>query len=150
MTHLLLWGNAYAQIIRNGRGEVMALYPLMPDRMAVDRDDKGQLYYEYTTSADDAPISKGSIVRLKPSDVLHIPGLGFDGLVGYSPIAMAKNAIGLAIATEEYRIPLSPHTTGSNKMVGIKQIPCLHTPKRDRNFILFVRKITNFALNKFV
>ena len=102
MTHLLLWGNAYAQIIRNGRGEVMALYPLMPDRMAVDRDDKGRLYYEYTTSADDAPISKGSIVRLKPSDVLHIPGLGFDGLVGYSPIAMAKNAIGLAIATEEY------------------------------------------------
>ena len=103
MTHLLLWGNAYAQIIRNGRGEVMALYPLMPDRMAVDRDDKGQLYYEYTTSADDAPISKSSIVRLKPSDVLHIPGLGFDGLVGYSPpIAMAKNAIGLAIATEEY------------------------------------------------
>lgn len=102
MTHLLLWGNAYAQIIRNGRGEVMALYPLMPDRMVVDRDDKGQLYYEYTTSADDAPISKGSIVRLKPSDVLHIPGLGFDGLVGYSPIAMAKNAIGLAIATEEY------------------------------------------------
>ena len=102
MTHLLLWGNAYAQIIRNGRGEVMALYPLMPDRMAVDRDDKGPLYYEYTTSADDAPISKGSIVRLKPSDVLHIPGLGFDGLVGYSPIAMAKNAIGLAIATEEY------------------------------------------------
>ena len=94
MTHLLLWGNAYAQIIRNGRSEVMALYPLMPDRMAVDRDDKGQLYYEY--------ISKGSIVRLKPSDVLHIPGLGFDGLVGYSPIAMAKNAIGLAIATEEY------------------------------------------------
>ena len=102
MTHLLLWGNAYAQIIRNGRGEVIALYPLMPDRMAVDRDNKGQLYYEYTTSAEDAPISKGSIVQLKASDVLHIPGLGFDGLVGYSPIAMAKNAIGLAIATEEY------------------------------------------------
>ena len=39
---------------------------------------------------------------LRPSDVLHIPGLGFDGLVGYSPIAMAKNAIGMAIACEEY------------------------------------------------
>ncbi|MFR3141177.1 MAG: phage portal protein [Lacrimispora saccharolytica] len=102
MTHLLLWGNAYAQIIRNGRGEVIALYPLMPDRMAVDRDVNGQLYYEYTTSTDDVPTVKGSIVRLKPSDVLHIPGLGFDGLVGYSPIAMVKNAIGLAIATEEY------------------------------------------------
>ena len=102
MTHLLLWGNAYAQIIRNGRGEVVALYPLMADRMYVDRDDKGQLYYEYTLHSDDAPTMKGSIVRLSPCEVLHIPGLGFDGLVGYSPIAMAKNAIGMAMACEEY------------------------------------------------
>lgn len=102
MTHLLLWGNAYAQIIRNGKGEVLALYPLMPDRMSVDRDEKGRLYYEYTTSSDDAPINKKSAVRLQQTDVLHIPGLGFDGLVGYSPIAMAKNAIGMAIACEEY------------------------------------------------
>ena len=48
MTHLLLWGNAYAQIIRNGKGEVVALYPLMPNRMSVDRDKHGQLYYTYT------------------------------------------------------------------------------------------------------
>ena len=82
MTHLLLWGNAYAQIIRNGKGEVIALYPLMPDRMTVDRDSKGQLYYEYTVSMDDAPTVKGSLVRLHPSDVLHIPGLGFDGWWG--------------------------------------------------------------------
>ena len=102
MTHLLLWGNAYAQIIRNGRGEVVALYPLMPDRMAVDRDGKGQIYYEYRVSDGDAKTLKAGTVRLSPADVLHVPGLGFDGLVGYSPIAMAKNAIGLAIATEEY------------------------------------------------
>ena len=102
MTHLLLWGNAYAQIIRNGKGEVIALYPLMPDRMTVDRDSRGRLYYEYRTSDDDPLTSKSSTVKLQPPDVLHIPGLGFDGLVGYSPIAMAKNAIGLAIAAEEY------------------------------------------------
>lgn len=102
MTHLLLWGNAYAQIIRNGKGEVTALYPLMPDRMTVDRDGNGRLYYEYIVSNDDAPINKKSTVRLPPFDVLHIPGLGFDGLVGYSPIAMAKNAIGMSIACEEY------------------------------------------------
>ena len=41
MTHLLLWGNAYSQIIRNGKSEVVALYPLMPDRMKVDRDEQG-------------------------------------------------------------------------------------------------------------
>lgn len=102
MTHLLLWGNAYAQIIRNGKGEVVALYPLMPNRMTVDRDSQGQLYYSYQMSNSDAPTMPGGTVILKPSDVLHVPGLGFDGLVGYSPIAMAKNAIGLAIATEEF------------------------------------------------
>ena len=84
------------------------LYPLMPDRMKVDRDEHGRLYYEYTVyDSDDVDGRKGTnkvgrTVRLQPHDVLHIPGLGFDGLVGYSPIAMAKNAIGLAIATEEY------------------------------------------------
>lgn len=102
MTHLLLWGNAYAQIIRNGRGEIIALYPLMPNKMAVDRDANGQLYYTYQHSTDEAKTVKSNTVILKPSDVLHIPGLGFDGLVGYSPIAMAKNAIGMAIACEEY------------------------------------------------
>jgi HK97 family phage portal protein len=102
MTHLLLWGNAYAQIIRNGKGEVIALYPLMPNRMRVDRDSKGKLYYSYTRHSDEASAINGMTVTLRPSDVLHIPGLGFDGLVGYSPIAMAKNAIGMAIACEEY------------------------------------------------
>ena len=102
MTHLLLWGNAYAQIIRNGKGQVLGLYPLMPNRMTVDRDEKGHLYYSYLVSDSDAPTMKSGTVILKPTDVLHIPGLGFDGLVGYSPIAMAKNAIGMAIACEEY------------------------------------------------
>lgn len=45
MTHLLLWGNAYAQIIRNGKNEVVALYPLMPNKMTVDRDEHGRLFY---------------------------------------------------------------------------------------------------------
>lgn len=102
MTHLLLWGNAYAQIIRNGKGEVIALYPLMPNKMKVDRGEDGEIYYLYSRSTDEANTKEDSSVVLTPREVLHIPGLGFDGLVGYSPIAMAKNAIGLAIATEEY------------------------------------------------
>lgn len=102
MTHLLLWGNAYAQIIRNGKNEIVALYPLMPNKMSVDRDEDGRLYYTYYRGTDEAIKNKEFAVTLQPSDVLHIPGLGFDGLVGYSPIAMAKNAIGMAIACEEY------------------------------------------------
>jgi len=102
MTHLLLWGNAYAQIIRNGKGEIVALYPLMPNKMTVDRDADGRLYYSYYRGNDEALKNKEQFVTLHSSEVLHIPGLGFDGLVGYSPIAMAKNAIGMAIACEEY------------------------------------------------
>lgn len=45
MNHLLLWGNAYAQIIRDGQVNFKALYPLMPDRMDVNRAANGELYY---------------------------------------------------------------------------------------------------------
>jgi phage portal protein BeeE len=82
---------------RNGKGDVVALYPLMPNKMSVDRDEHGEIYYTYTCSTDEAPTMKGMQVWLNRHDVLHIPGLGFDGLVGYSPIAMAKNAIGMAV-----------------------------------------------------
>ena len=99
---LLLLRLAYAQVIRNGKGEVIALYPPMPNKMSVDRDENGRLYYTYYRGPDEAIKNKEFAVTLQPSDVLHIPGLGFDGLVGYSPIAMAKNAIGMAIACEEY------------------------------------------------
>lgn len=103
MSHLLIWGNAYAQIIRDGAGRVVALYPLLPNKMSVERDDKGKLYYVYSRTTDENPNFKeyGEIV-LKPEEVLHIPGLGYDGLIGYSPIAMAKNAIGISLACEEY------------------------------------------------
>ena len=103
MSHLLIWGNAYAQIIRDGAGRVLGLYPLLPDKMEVQRDDKGNIYYVYSRNSDENPTFKeyGNI-KLKAEDVLHIPGLGFDGLIGYSPIAMAKNAVGMTLACEEY------------------------------------------------
>ena len=95
LAHLLLYGNSYSQIIRSGKNTVVGLYPLLPDYMDVDRDSKGNLTYTYTTS-------DGKTVVIKPQDILHIPGLGFDGIIGYSPIALEKNAIGLGIASEEY------------------------------------------------
>lgn len=95
LSHLLLYGNSYCQIIRSGRSGIIGLYPLLPDRMAVDRDSRGKLTYTYTTS-------DGKLAYLAPEDVLHIPGLGFDGVMGYSPIALEKAAIGLGIAAEEY------------------------------------------------
>ena len=103
MSHLLIWGNAYAQIIRDGSGKVLGLYPLLPNKISVERDEHGKLYYVYSRNTEENPNFKnyGEIV-LKEEDVLHIPGMGFDGLIGYSPIAMAKNAVGMTLACEEY------------------------------------------------
>lgn len=131
MTHLLLWGNAYAQIIRNGRGEVIALYPLMPDRMTVERDARGRIYYEYARSESDAnTLGKKSSVILSPEDVFHIPGLGFDGLVGYSPIAMAKQAIGMGLACDEYGA--SFYQNGAQPGGVLEHPNVLKDPKRVR------------------
>lgn len=102
MTHALLWGNAYAQVIRNGRGEVLGLYPLMPDRMDVDRDRNRRIVYRYRHQSNEPGTMEDSTIEIPPEEVFHVPGLGFDGLVGYSPIAMAKNTIGMSIACEEY------------------------------------------------
>lgn len=103
MSHLLIYGNAYGQIIRDGAGRVLGLYPLLPDKMEVDRLENGELVYYYSRYSEENPNFKelGRII-LRQQDVLHIPGLGFDGLVGYSPIAMAKNAVGMTLACEEY------------------------------------------------
>lgn len=103
MSHLLIWGNAYSQIIRDRSGQVIGLYPLLPDQMSVHRSEKGKLFYVYNRYEEDNPNfqEKGSIV-LSQEEVLHIPGLGFDGLIGYSPIALAKNAVGMTLACEEY------------------------------------------------
>ncbi|MCX7749171.1 MAG: phage portal protein [Clostridia bacterium] len=122
MSHLLLWGNAYAQILRDGRGRVLGLYPLLPDKVTVDKDSKGQVFYQYQTDA-------GSVV-LRSDMVLHIPGLGFDGLIGYSPIAMAKNAIGMAIATEEYGAKF--FANGANPGGVLEHPGVVKDPKRIR------------------
>jgi len=102
MSHLLLWGNAYAQIIRDGRGRVLALYPLLPNRMEVDRASNGEIFYSYRRESGEKGYDGSTTVTLRHDEVLHIPGLGFDGLLGYSPIAMTKNAVGMALAVEEY------------------------------------------------
>lgn len=79
------------------------MYPLMPDKVKVDRDERNRLIYIYSRYDEANPNLKdqGEIV-LTAENILHIPGLGFDGLVGYSPIALAKNAIGISLACEEY------------------------------------------------
>ena len=94
MGHLLGWGNHFSQKIWDKRGILRELWPLRPDRMVVSRKD-GQRIYTYTEQ-------NGNKRIFRQEEIWHIPAFGFDGLVGYSRITLARNAIGLSMAAEKY------------------------------------------------
>ena len=93
--HILTWGNAYNYLDFNGRGQVTSISPLPPHRMEqVERTAAG-LIYHYRLPA-------GGVVKYPEWRIWHIAGLGYDGLIGYSPVTMARRAIGLGIAADDY------------------------------------------------
>ncbi len=97
MNHLLTWGNAFSQIEWQDRTTVKALWPMLPDRTQVSRDPlTGQIVYRYHTG------DNRGLITLPSYQVLHIPGLGYDGMVGYSPITLVRKALALSMATENF------------------------------------------------
>lgn len=92
--HVMTWGNAYAEIQRDDLGRPVALWPITPDRVSPFRDGP-QLKYRVTNPS-------GSQNVLLPRDMLHVPGLGFDGVTGYSVIQKARESISLGLATEQF------------------------------------------------
>ena len=103
----------------------------MPDRMQVDRDENKHLIYKYTYGSGDATSKESKVEVLKPEDVLHIPGLGFDGIIGYSPIAMSKNAIGMGMACDEYGAKF--FANGASPSGVLEHPGTLKDPERIRN-----------------
>jgi len=96
LAQVLLWGNHYSQIIRDGYNRVLELWALFPERMKVERRqrDKKRIYRYQPES--------GSQIIFGENDILHIPGLSFDGLVGKTPLSWYREQIGLGLAMEEY------------------------------------------------
>lgn len=92
--NLELWGNAYAEIVRNRSGEVTSLWPIPAWRVCKKRDDKKNIYYTVM-------VEGGEAVKLKDGQMLHLRAMG-SGVVGMSFVALARDALGLAIAAEEY------------------------------------------------
>ena len=91
MGHVLTWGNGYAEIVRDGSGTPTALLPITPDRVRVTQESSGQVLYIVDEE-----------VTLEQDSMFHISGLGFDGLIGYSPITLSKECIGLGLAAEQF------------------------------------------------
>jgi HK97 family phage portal protein len=93
--HVLSWGGGFAEIEWRGDGRPQYLWPITPDRVTPERDAGGRLYYKVTNyNKPDSLIA--------PENMLHIPGLGFDGTCGYSVVKMARESIGLGLATEKF------------------------------------------------
>lgn len=100
--HILVWGNSYSQVIRDGKNNVLGLYPLLPENVEVDRNEKGEIFYIYHAYTDEVPGKSNRDIIFRRDEVFHVPGMGFNGLIGFSPIAMMKNALGTTIAVEKY------------------------------------------------
>lgn len=94
--HVLLWGNAYAAIIRNGAGQVVELVPVLPQFVRISITRRRKLVYDVVLPGSNLPI------RLNQADVLHVCGLSFDGIKGLSVVRHAAQSIGLGLAAEDY------------------------------------------------
>ena len=95
LVHSLLWGNHYAQIVRNRMGKIIGVWQLPnPGQVEVDREN-GKIIYRWRTDS-------GKEITAPRQDIFHVPGMGFNGLVGFSNIAIAREAIGMGLATEKY------------------------------------------------
>ena len=93
--HLALRGNAYNQIVSDARGNITALMPLHPDRVQILLQTNGDYGYRYTQP-------NGSIITYSRGEIWHLRGLSSDGVIGLSPIALARNALGGAMAAQDY------------------------------------------------
>jgi HK97 family phage portal protein len=94
MGHILLWGNAFAEIERDIGNRIIGLWPLLPNKMKIE--GKGNtLSYFYT-------LPKGQEVQIPAINIFHVKGLSANGFSGQSVISFAREAIGLSIAGEEF------------------------------------------------
>ena len=94
MMHVALRGNAYCELDINGRGDVLGLWPITPWRVTMKRHTDGGLYYHVS-------LPQGGEAVLPQYRVWHIRGLSQNGLLGMSPVSVMRNAIGLALTTEQ-------------------------------------------------
>jgi HK97 family phage portal protein len=101
VVHLLLWGNHYSYLQRDGAGRIIAIWPLEPSYVQVLRTRAGgKLVYRYFPhNPYSVPVKPGVYLSW---EILHIPYLGFDGVMGFSPITLARQAIALGLDAEEY------------------------------------------------
>jgi HK97 family phage portal protein len=96
-SHVLTYGNAYAEIVRNGAGQIAELWPIEPTRVQPFRESPGGAL-QYRVQQGD-----GRTVDVPADVIFHVHGLGFDGIQGYSVIAKARESIGAGLAAQQFQ-----------------------------------------------
>lgn len=114
ITQILLTGNGFAEIIKDNFNNIIELHILDSNKIRVYRDNYNNIVYEYN---DD-----GKIISLSKMQVLHIAGLGWNGIIGYSPIALMRRQIATGIYQDNFALDFFSN--------GVKKIPILSHPNR--------------------
>ena len=100
--HALSWGNGYAEIEHDSQGEAVALWPIHPSRVRIRRDESGTIVYDVFGSEMVEGQRRTQVVRIRSENILHIRGLGAEGLYGYSILDMARESFGLSLAAQRF------------------------------------------------
>ncbi|WP_347995789.1 phage portal protein [uncultured Eubacterium sp.] len=114
ITQILLTGNGFAEIIKDNFNNILELHILDANKIRVYRDNYNNIVYEYY---DD-----GKIISLSKRQVLHIAGLGWNGIIGYSPIALMRRQIATGIYQDNFALDFFSN--------GVKKVPILSHPNR--------------------
>lgn len=114
ITQILLTGNGFAEIIKDNFNNILELHILDANKIRVYRDNYNNIVYEYN---DD-----GKIISLSKRQVLHIAGLGWNGIIGYSPIALMRRQIATGIYQDNFALDFFSN--------GVKKVPILSHPNR--------------------
>jgi HK97 family phage portal protein len=123
--HLLLFGNAFAEVERNGAGHPIALWPIVPSRVAPKRNAIGGLEYEVSNPA-------GGSVLIPAADMIHLVGTSHDGVMGLSTVDKARESVGLSLAMEKQG---NKFFANGSTFGGVVEHPLTFTPEGRANFL---------------
>lgn len=109
MANALQFGNGYAEIVRNGKGEAVRMFPIHTSNVTPRRDEDGKLVYDVRipTLLHGSGVLGNSnrnvrIVRFQQKDIFNLTGIGENGIVGYPIISLASESLGAALAQQRF------------------------------------------------
>lgn len=114
ITQILLQGNGFVEVVRDNFNRVTELYLIDSNKIKVYRDSNGNKMFEYS---DD-----GQIITMSPSQVMHIAGLGWNGVIGYSPISMMRKQITTGLYQDNFALDFFSN--------GVKKVPIISHPQK--------------------